>query len=84
MMEHFGKDVKGVRGSWRNREDAANNLNLGTVNKLTAGGMPLEEAVKGAWTAKQAAKYGFTKATIEAVEGTPGHYTTIHVLFTKP
>jgi hypothetical protein len=46
--------------------------------------MALEDAVMQAWTARQAAEFGFTNATIEAAEGTAGNYTKIHVLFTKP
>jgi hypothetical protein len=84
MMNHFGENAKGVRGVWGNKEDAPTNLNLGRVNELTARGTPLKDAVTQAWTAKEAAKYGFTNAKIELAKGTDGHYTKIHVLFTKP
>lgn len=67
-------------------ENSPANKNLGIVNKLTAQGIPLEKAVMQTWTANQATKYGFTKLRIllQQVKGTPGNYTKVEVLFSKP
>ena len=51
---------------------------------LASNGMPLEEAVRKAWTGERAINdYGFTKSTIEKAVGTPGAYTKLQVRFTK-
>ncbi len=84
MLSHFGNQVKGIRGVWVNTAVDASNKNLGLVNKLTAQGMSLEEAVRKAWTAEQAARHGFTKIQIgSATTGTPGNYSCVEVIFTK-
>ena len=83
-MDHFGDNAKGFLGVWVNKEKAANNKNLGAINKLTAQGMPLEEAVHHAWSAKQLVPYKMTKAEIKIADGTPGNYTRLYVLFTRP
>jgi hypothetical protein len=55
------------------------------VNKLTAQGVPLEEAVEQAFTARAAASLGFSNiASLEATPpNAPGKYTHIEVLFTR-
>jgi hypothetical protein len=58
MMEHFGSNVKSIKGNWTYGD------NLATVNNLTKIGMPLENAVLETWTGKQAALYGYTKASV--------------------
>ncbi|QRN93038.1 hypothetical protein JRI60_27950 [Archangium violaceum] len=75
MMNHFGPKVKAVRGKWVYGD------NLAKVNELTAKGVPLEEAVKQAWTGRRAAEYEFTKPTLEKIEGEMGAYTNIEVRF---
>lgn len=68
---------------WVNTAKDAANKNLGAVNKLTAEGMSLENAVRKAWTAEQAARHGFTKIKIgPATSGTAGNYTCIEVIIT--
>ncbi|WP_065586081.1 hypothetical protein [Gilliamella sp. App4-10] len=85
MMNHYGENVKSIRGNWMNLEKSATNKNLGIINKLTSQGVSLEEAVTHTWTANQAAKYGFSQLEIllARVKGTPGNYTKVEVLFSK-
>ena len=76
MMTHFGSKAKAVRGKWVYGD------NLGKVNELTTGGkVSLEDTLRETWTGKRAAEYGFTNPKLEKVEGTPGAYTNIEVLF---
>jgi hypothetical protein len=77
MMEHFGSNVRGIWGKWVSGD------NLETVNRLTARGLPLEEAVTRAWTANRARDFGFDNATVVKAEGEPGVYTNIEVRFDK-
>ena len=77
MMEHFGTNVRGIWGKW------VKGTNLEIVNRLTAQGLPLEEAVTRAWTANRARDFGFGTATVTRAEGQPGAYTNIEVRFTK-
>ena len=46
MMEHYGGNVKGVRGNWMSLEEGSTNKNLGVINKLTSQGVSLEQAVR--------------------------------------
>ena len=78
MMNHFGDRAKGVWGKW------VAGTNLEELNNLTAGGMPLEDAVSLTWTGKRARDFGFTKAVVFSSEGTPGAYTNVAVKFTRP
>jgi hypothetical protein len=77
MMQHFGRNAKGVCGKW------PSGTNLKTVNELTARGVPIEEAVTRTWTANRAREWGFVRVRlIRPPQGTPGQYTNIEVLFT--
>lgn len=77
MMKHFEGRVKYIQDDWLYGD------NLELVNKLTAEGIPLREAILKTWTARQAARYGFHDARLQARSGAPGKYTAITVLF-KP
>ena len=59
--------------------------NLNEVNRLTWQGVPLSEAVKRTWTAKQAKRHGYTEAIISEKEtrGKPGEYSYIVITFHK-
>ncbi len=77
MMDHFGNRARGVWGKW------VKGTNLDEVNRLTAQGLPLEEAVTRAWTANRVRAFGFSKSTILKAEGSPGAYTNLMVKFTR-
>ena len=81
VMAHFGPRVERVSGHWVSQSPDANNKNLGTVNRLTAEGMPLAQAVMQAWTAQQAARHGFTHLNLLLHRGSPGQYRKILVEF---
>jgi hypothetical protein len=83
MMEHYGSEVKGIRGFWVSRANSPTNKNLGKVNQLTGQGMSLEDAVRQAWTANRAKDFGFTNIRIVDHRGTAGNYEMIEVVFTK-
>jgi hypothetical protein len=81
MMMHFGASVTAIQGNWV----GAPSDNLIAVNGLTAGGaMTIEEAAKQTWTGMRARDYGYTQVQVVGTPaGTPGHYTSVRVLFTK-
>ena len=75
-MNHFGKNVRGVKGIWKYGD------NLDEVNRLVESGVPLAEAVQRTWTARRAASFGFTQATVrEAKKGPNGRFTSVVVAF---
>lgn len=79
MMEHFGGNAKGVGGNW------TSGTNLKHINEVTAAGKSIEHAIPGTWTAKSAARYGFTEPKIvEIPQGSPGNYTRVNVIFERP
>src|SRR5260370_41940517 len=43
MMDAFGKEASRIRGVWRKGSEPS--VNIDEVNKLTADGMPLQDAV---------------------------------------
>ena len=77
MMAAFGNRVTAIQGNW------TYGVNLAKVNELTARGMSLEQAVTKTWTASRAAMFGFGQAAVQLVEGGPGAYTKLQVLFTR-
>ena len=77
IMNHFGDNVKAIRGSW------TYGSNLSKVNELTSKGVSLEEAISKTYTVHMSKKYGFSKITIEKVIGSPGKYKKIQVLISK-
>ena len=79
MMTHFGSSVIAVQGFWIGPLSD----NLKQVNRLAAGGMPLEAAAQGTWTGRRAADWGYTQSQGLSTMGTPGNYTKLHVLFKK-
>jgi hypothetical protein len=81
MMKHFGSSVTAIQGNWV----GASSDNLIAINRLTAGGaMAIEAAAKQTWTGMRARDFGYTQVQpVSIPAGTPGHYTNVHVLFTK-
>ena len=81
MMMHFGTSVTAIQRNWV----GAFSDNLMAINRLTAGGvMPVQDAVKQTWTGMRARDYGYTQVELVGTPaGTPGRYTSVHVLFKK-
>jgi hypothetical protein len=78
MMQHFGTRVTAIQGNWTYGD------NLAMVNRLTAGGIPLEEAAKQGFTGKRAADWGFLRVyVLPQTQGIPGSFTRVYVLFEK-
>jgi hypothetical protein len=77
MMAAFGNRVTAIQGNW------TYGVNLAKVNELTASGMSPEQAVTKTWTASRAAMFGFGQGAVQLVEGSPGAYTKLQVLFTR-
>lgn len=81
MIAHFGASVTAIQGNWV----GTSSDNLIALNRLTAGGaMIIEEAAKQTWTGRRARDFGYTQVRVAGnPAGTPGHYTSVQVLFTK-
>jgi len=81
MMRAFGPRVRTIAGVWRRGSQGQPSTNLDEVNKLTASGFSLEEAVCRTWTATRAVRWGFTSVTAVGLpEGLPGAFSKIDVL----
>jgi len=73
-----------IRGIWRKSPSGQPSTNIDKVNELTNQGMPLEDAVKYAWTVTRARKRGFDQVhVIGLTEGVPGAYTKIDVFIER-
>jgi hypothetical protein len=84
MMRVFGREVRAIAGIWRKGLQGQPSANLDEVNRLTASGLALEEAVCQTWTATRAARWGFTRATVTGTpEGFSGTYAKVDVLLEK-
>jgi hypothetical protein len=71
-----GVTVRGIRGSW------TFGTNLDEVNQLTATStMSLEAAARKTWAYRQADGRGFSNVRVLDVDGTPGNYRSIDVVF---
>ena len=84
MMQHFGDEVRAIHGVWRKYYPDRISTNVDKVNELTTMGIPLEEAIRHAWTTTRAFKLGFTRAkVIGDTEGVPGAFSKIDVLIER-
>jgi uncharacterized protein (DUF779 family) len=77
MMAHFGTSVICVEGNWVGPVSD----NLIELNRLTAHGVPIEEAAKQTWTGRRAIDWHFTQVRIEVANGTAGMYTLVVAVF---
>ena len=79
FMDYFGSDVRAILGDWMEGD------NLDTINRFTSlpTGLKVAAAARRTWTAKQAARFGFTKIKVLRAEGRPGAYHDVQVLFSK-
>ncbi|MFE9139715.1 hypothetical protein, partial [Streptomyces sp. NPDC007355] len=80
-VKAFGDRAKGFEAGWF---QGSYGTNINMVNELTAAGIPLEEAVSQTWSARQAAKYGWTQASVMSYIGSRGNYDEMIVRFFKP
>jgi hypothetical protein len=83
MLRAFGGRVRVVQGVWRPGFQGSPSVNLDKINERTAAGASLMDAVQETWTFTRAARWGFTRVTLIAVDGTPGNYAKIDVLLEK-
>ena len=81
MMTAFGPDAVAIQGAWF--KGIGPSINIDEVNKWTATGMPLEDAILKAWTVTRATKLGFGKVKVLSFQGIPGAYSKIEVLIEK-
>jgi hypothetical protein len=75
ILRHFSGKVRGIKGEWTYE------TNLMKFNELTAGGKSAREAALGTWTGEQAAANGYRNVIVRTLDGTPGSYTKVDVLF---
>lgn len=81
IMEHFGKRVKRIQGTWLYGD------NLAEFNRLVGPphGLDVFEAAAQTWTGKNAAKYGYTEVKIlKLTKSIRGDYNSVKVIFEKP
>ncbi len=84
MMRAFGEKVRAIHGVWRRGFEGSPSVNLDKVNELTGTGVPLDEAVRHAWTVTRARRWGYTRVRVTGErEGSPGNYSKIDVLMDK-
>jgi RHS repeat-associated protein len=76
IVKFFEGRFSSIKGSWQFGK------NLDKFNELTAKGVSPEAAAGQTWAAEQAAAAGFKKVTVENLQGTPGKYESVQVLFT--
>jgi hypothetical protein len=78
ILDFFRGKFTAFKGHWQAGS------NLAKFNELTAEGVPEKVAAGLTWTGEQAKAAGYTKVTVQKTEGTPGHYTSVKVLFQRP
>ncbi|WP_053739373.1 polymorphic toxin-type HINT domain-containing protein [Nocardia sp. NRRL S-836] len=80
MMNALGPNVRSIKGNWYSTSDNLVSFNAGVQSMLS-----LEEAAAETFTGKMAAKYGFTRITVNKRDliGVPGNYTQARVTFSK-
>lgn len=79
IMDFFGARVRAFVSHW------SWGTNLAKVNELTSDpNVSLEAAVQQTWAARQASKFGFSKAEVVAFAGQPGNYEGATVVFSRP
>lgn len=83
VMGKIGGNARGMGGTWLGGGDMADNLDSFNAGIQSLKLSP-EEAARLTFTGKMATKYGFTgKVEIRKLEGTPGNYTKVQVVFWK-
>lgn len=83
MLRAFGGRVRAVMGVWRRGFEGSPSVNLDRVNQRTGAGTSLMDAVRETWTYTRAARWGFTRIALVALEGSPGDYAKVDVLLEK-
>lgn len=74
IVRHFDGRIKRIEGLW-----VAGSDNHAEFNRVLQSGISPEEAAARTWTGQHAAKYGFTRVTMEPTNG-----QSIRVYFQKP
>jgi RHS repeat-associated protein len=77
IVRFFRGQFTSIKGNWQFGS------NLARFNELTAQGLSAEEAAARTWTGQQAAAAGFKTVKVQNLQGTPGKYTSVQVLFTE-
>ena len=77
VLSHFSGTFIGIQGSWSFGD------NLAAFNRATAGGMSPENAALQTWTGKQAGAAGYRRVMVRSLEGQPGAYTRVKVVFLR-
>jgi hypothetical protein len=79
MMAHFGGRVTAIEGNWVGPVSD----NLAELNRLTAAGVPIEDAARQTWTGRRAADWSFGQVRVVQATGSDGSYTRVVIVFTK-
>jgi hypothetical protein len=85
MINHFGNAVTAIEGEWSDQLPGMTS-NLDVFNRLTASGVPPDDAARMTWTGKMSEKHGFTNVT--SINTRPpkaaGNYREVLVRFERP
>lgn len=77
ILQFFEGGFTSIKGNWQFGS------NLARFNELTAQGVAPAEAALQTWTGQQAAAAGFRTVRVLSLEGSPGEYTSVQVLFNQ-
>jgi len=77
ILSHFSGKFMVIQESWSFGD------NLAAFNRATASGMPVEDAARQTWTGRQATAAGYARVVVRLLQGTPGAYTRVKVVFTQ-
>jgi hypothetical protein len=75
ILTFFKGKFTSIKGNWQFGS------NLAKFNELTGQGVSSAEAAARTWTGQQAAAAGYRRVSVQLLEGTPGRYTSVQVLF---
>ena len=77
--DDLGRRATAIGGKWVTKMPD----NLNSFNRYINEGKSLEEAARLTFTGRQAAVRGFTTVEFQKLEGTPGAYTNVEVVFRR-
>ncbi|NTX62301.1 hypothetical protein HUA74_16725 [Myxococcus sp. CA051A] len=75
MLDHYGENIRAVSGKW------TFGTNLAQFNERTGCGWPPEVAARHTWTGWKASELGYHNVKFVVLEGTPGKYVNVEVLY---
>ncbi len=84
LMQFFKGRFDAVEGQWTQAKDDPLQDNLAAFNQAVQGGATPEAAARVTWTGQRSIEAGFTEVEILTLQGSPGQYSLVKVLFKRP